>query len=202
MLMALASFGPIEAVVDHSADRDGVLDRYVSSLVGVRRVASDGARTAYRLPEQAPVRLGEPWPIQTAEAGANRSKAPLAVDGNLSTEWVDGPQDPGEWLAVDLGVVRTVGGIEQAIGQDTMGFPRRLAIDVSLDGQEWRLVWDGGTAGPAFVAAVERPLEIPIRIAFEPQSARFVRLRQIGHFEGGWTIAELRVCAPAPSRYP
>jgi hypothetical protein len=202
MLLALASFGPIEAVVDHTADPDGAVDRYVSSLPGVRAVVSDGKRTAYRLPERpAAVQLGETWPIRSAESAANRSKAPLAIDGNLDTQWVDGPQAPGEWLSVDLGAVRSVGGIEQAIGRDLQGFPRRLAIDLSLDGREWRTVWEGGTAGPAFVAAVERPLEVPIRIAFGAEPARFVRLRQIGRFEGGWTIAELRVFAPSP-RYP
>jgi hypothetical protein len=153
-----------------------------------------------RLPPIEPP--GEYWPIQRATASADDADARLAIDGNVGTQWQVGPQQPGQWIAVDLGVERAVGGIEQAIGHDLLGYPRVLAVDVSLDGLSWREAWTGPTTAAAFLAAVERPREIPLRIRFERQQARFVRLRQMGTFEGGWTVAELRVFARPGPRYP
>jgi hypothetical protein len=90
-----------------------------------------------------------------------------------------------------------VAGVEDYIGRDTFGYPRRLVVQLSLDGWTWRQAWDGPTAAPAFVSAVAHPRDIAVRVTFDAQSARFVRLRQLGKFGGGWTIAELRVFAPA-----
>ena len=203
MLAALASLGPLDAVVDRAHDPDGAIARYVTSIAGAKPVATDGVRTAYELPRLPAVEPpGEYWPIQRATASDGAPFARLAIDGDVGTQWQIGPQQPGQWIAVDLGVERAVGGIEQAISRDLLGYPRELAVDVSLDGETWREVWRGPTTAPAFLAAVERPREIPLRVRFDPQAARFVRLRQLGTFEGGWTVAELRVFARPRPGYP
>lgn len=204
MLRALATFGPIDVVVDGAHDPDGTLALYATATVpGATQFASDGVRTAYALPKLPPVESpGEYWPIQSATTSADAASARLAIDGDVGTAWIVGPQQPGQWIAADLGVERMVGGIEQSIGRDLLGYPRVLAIDVSLDGQSWQEVDSQQTTAAAFLGAIERPREIPIRISFRQQQARFVRLRQMGTFEGGWTVAEFRVFARPGPRYP
>jgi F5/8 type C domain-containing protein len=203
IIPALASFGPIDVIVDSAHDPDGALARYVTAIDGAKAIATDGVRTAFELPRSPPIEPpGEYWPIQRATASADDANARLAIDGNVGTQWQVGPQQPGQWIAVDLGVERLVGGIEQAIGHDLLGYPRVLAVDVSLDGQSWKEVFSGQITAPAFLGAIERPREIPIRLAFRQQQTRFVRLRQMGTFEGGWTVAELRVFVRPGPRYP
>ncbi len=198
MLRALASIGPLDVVIAKAQDPDGELARYISAADGAQLLFSNGTHTAYELPA-APWRdpVGKPWPIREGRANANFDPVPLAFDGNPATQWVTGPQDGIEWFAVDLGEERLVAGVEDYIGRDTYGFPRRLAVDLSRDGWTWRQAWDGPTAAPAFVSAVAHPREIAVRVTFDAQPARFVRLRQLGKVSGGWTIAELRVFAPA-----
>ena len=198
MLEAVASLGPIDAVVDASQDGDGSLARYVESLPGVTRVASDGIRTVYRLPDpRPPVRLGEAARIVAAEASTNHARVPLIWDNDPATQWQDGPQRPGQWVSVDLGSVQVVTAVQQSIGRDYLGFPRRLAIDVSSDGAGWKTVWEGPTAGHTMLGAIRHPRSVVLEFVFEAVSARYVRLSQAGKFEGGWAVAEVRILKPA-----
>jgi hypothetical protein len=50
MLVALGSLGSFDVVVNGAEDRDGRWARYVMSVPGVEAIASDGTRTAYRVP--------------------------------------------------------------------------------------------------------------------------------------------------------
>ena len=54
-------------------------------------------------------------------------------------------------------------------------------------------MWEGSTAGEAVLAAIREPLAVRMQFAFEPQPARFVRLRQTTDLGGTWSIAEIRV---------
>ena len=194
LLLAIASLGSFDVVVNGEADSDGALRRYVSSIPGVTVIATDGTRTVYQIPAtvRPDVQLGPVLPI--VSAWANSQDASLAVDGRIETEWNDGrSQQPGQWLVVDLGQTREVAGITHALGEYARDFPRRLAIDLSLDGSVWLPAWQGRTLVDAFLAATRAPIEAPVRVAFEPRQARFVRLRQLDTEIHLWRIAELRV---------
>ena len=39
------------------------------------------------------------------------------VDGDLDTEWNDGPQKPGQWVVIDVGEEREVGGVTESLGR-------------------------------------------------------------------------------------
>jgi hypothetical protein len=195
VLTALASFGPIEIVVDGAADPDGAWARYASGVAGPP-VLTDGTRTVYRLAAQPmPAgRLGTAIPIVAATA--SWVGAELTHDGRLETEWHDNPRQlPGHWLAVDLGGVREIGGITMWLGEFARDFPRRLAIDVSSDGESWTTVWEGSTVATAMLAAIERPQECPVRLPFAPHGARFVRLRSLVDHKNLWRVAEIQVHA-------
>ena len=205
MLTAIASLGSYDVVIRNAADPDGGLRRYVASAPGATQLAATTGQTLYRIPQttQEPT-LGQRLPIASAEtfrasdlfAHRDERDATEIHDGRLETGWSDYPQQPGQWLSVDLGEVREVGGITHALGRYFLDFPRLLAIEVSVDQKAWTRVWEGPTAAPAFLALVREPLTGAMRISFLPQRARFVRLLQLDRNQRGWHVAEIQVHAP------
>jgi hypothetical protein len=197
MLLAIASLRPFDVVVNSAADPGGRLDRYVAGLPGAVALANDGVRTAYGIPAAASIEGAVGLALPIVGARANAQDAAPAVDGQVETEWHDGrTQQVGQWLIADLGEPRDVAGVTHALGEYARDFPRRLAVDVSLDGVQWQTVWEKPTAALAFLAAVRGPREAAMRMTFEPHRARYVRLRQTGRDEHLWRVAELEVHAP------
>jgi hypothetical protein len=197
ILHALATFGAFDVVVDEQADPDGELTRFVTRIPGIVQVATDGKRTAYRIPAEEPPesRLGDRLPI--VAAWASRWDASGMIDGRLDTNWNDLPQVPNQWVAVDLGAVRIVGGVSHALDGIPRYFPRELVIEVSRDGVSWEEAWKGPTLARAFRAAILQPLVCEMRFSFPPREARYVRLRQMARSPEVWLIAELQIHAPA-----
>ena len=167
----------------------------VPSLEGVTRVRSDGVRTVFRLPAvpQAERRPGASIPIVSASASSAAHDVRAALDGDLSTRWLVEPQQPDQWVELDLGEVRDVGLVELSLGGAHLDYPRRLVISVSQGRTDWRVVWEGSTVGEAVLAAIRSPLEVRMQFGFEPQPARYVQLRQTSDGGGTWSIAEARV---------
>jgi hypothetical protein len=201
LLLAIASLGEFEVVVNGEADPGGVWARYVASVPGAVLRDSDGTRTLYRIPatDRLEVHLGPIVPI--AGASANSLDGSLAIDGRMETEWNDGrSQQPGQWLIADLGQPREVAGITHALGEFARDFPRRLAIDTSLDGSTWVAAWQGPTVVDAFLAATRAPIEARMPFAFEPRQARYVRLQQLDTEIHLWRVAELTVHGPVGTR--
>ena len=196
MLLAIASLGSYDIVVNGAADPNGQWARYVESIPEAQPIATDGVRRAFRLPAvpSPDVAVGAALPIVSARAYV-RDGAPF-IDSRLETEWGDGPQHPGQWVLVDLGGVHEVGGVTHALGQYAWDYPRRLAIEVSIDGESWERVWDGPTAALAFLGAVRGPRESAMHFTFAPRQARYVRLRQLARQENLWRVSELTVHAP------
>jgi len=197
-LAAIASFGPIEVVVNRAADSDGAIVRFVSGYPGAARTRDDGRRVAYLIPKgpAEPV-LGPALPIASVHANRNDGDAAFTHDGRLETGWGDYPQEPDARVTIDLGSVREVGGLTHTIGDFFLDFPRRLVIEVSADGSAWDTVWEGAPTGPLVLASVRAPRVADMRFSFAPHRARFVRLRQLERFRTMWRISELAVHAPA-----
>jgi hypothetical protein len=195
MLGALSTLGSYDVIVDGAADPQGAWARYVSAAAGPP-VGTDGTLALYQVAgtQAEEVTLGRALPIVAIRAHAH-DPAPI-VDGRADTEWMDGSQRPGQWVIVDLGSARDVGGVTHSLGEHPWDFPRRLVIEVSLDGASWAEVWNGPTGGMAFLAAVRAPRESPMRLTFTPHAARFVRLRTLAEHVNLWRIAELSVHEP------
>ena len=84
------------------------------------------------------------------------------------------------------------------MGAYAFGLPRELRIEWSDDGDAWSVAWQGPTAIPAVRAALTDPAQVPLTLPFDPVSARYVRLTQVGQEPDlPWWIAELQVMAPA-----
>ena len=196
MLLALSSFGSFDVVVDEAVDTPGEWSRYVSGFPGAVRMSHDGTHTVYRVPAGSmDARLGAALPI--ARAYAFEGDATPLADGRAETHWAAGAsQSPGQWVSVDLGGVHQISGITHALGLSPYGFPRRLAIDVSIDGATWDQAWEGSTVAHAFRAAVHAPTAAVMPFAFAQRPGRFVRLRQLASHPFPWLVAEIQVHGP------
>jgi chondroitin AC lyase len=89
-----------------------------------------------------------------------------AIDGDPNTMWWSDHEKPGpQWLMVDLGSVRKVGGAMVAWWK---AYAKDYALEVSTDGQKWREV--------ASVKGRNNWLGDADLFRFEPVEARYVRL--------------------------
>src|SRR5262245_47051586 len=129
-----------------------------SLLLAAAALAALGSATAFG---------STPSPLAVASATASADDgnvAANAVDGSLSTRW--SAQGDGQWLRLDLGSVKQIGGISVAWYQ---GNQRRsfFELQTSSNGTTWTTVFDGQSSGTT--AALEA---YPVTTT----SGRYVRL--------------------------
>lgn len=200
VLSHLASFGELEVIVNHDRDGDRFFRDFLSSYPNVQLVSEETDYTVYRLP-QNPERL-KVAQFSTPALGITAIRASTAedrvsrmTDGDLITRWdTAGPQDPTNVVTIDLGAPKQVEGVETQIAGYLADFPRHLVVEVSEDGLSWSTAWEGDTALMTYVAALEIPRTVPLRIPVGNRRAQYVRMRQTGADRTYyWTIAELKV---------
>ncbi|RPI57517.1 MAG: hypothetical protein EHM55_01540 [Acidobacteria bacterium] len=199
VLTQLARYGVTDIVVDREPDPDGRWDQYVSSHPHARLVCTEGQQTLYRITEAnqpAPV-PGHPLPVAVIRPNVNEGAVTSMIDRDRTTRWESGPQSDRTAVELDLGTVRMVAGIDLLLGPFVEDFPRGLIIEASEDGTTWTEVWQGGSAGLAIAAALEAPLDVPLRYRFAPTPARLLRMRLTRNDETYyWSIAEMTVVGP------
>lgn len=199
LLRELAAHGVRHVVVFHDGDHDRRWRGYLRSCPGTTRVRAAAGQTLFSLPppDVSPEEgcEGRPLPVRRLGASPSPEEADNALDGDPDTRWQTArPQEPGDEITVDLGAVRVVAGIELALGPHYGDFPRELSVEASLEGREWRTLWQGSTSARAFRASLDAPRRMPLRVCFPPARARHLRLRQLGSDpEFPWTVAELVV---------
>jgi hypothetical protein len=200
LLAYLTSLGPLEVVVDHDRDPDGEWRAYVGGQPDAEVAHRSNDYTSFRLPKNRntyalPKFSGSLLPIASVYASRFHGLVPNMTDGDRVTRWATGgPQEPGDEVLVDLGSVKQIEGLEMQLGGYVADFPRALTIEVSEDGATWKQAWSGPTGFIAYLAALEDPLLVPLRISIGTSPARFIRLRQTDRDAVYyWTIAELHV---------
>jgi len=167
---------------------------------GVVALARGGQMLQYRIPRRGRPALaaaaGDPLAIASVAVSCGQERIAEATDGNPATRWHCGAQNKDAAFTIDLGAVKPVAAVTAATGPFTRDFPRRLIVEVSTDGERWEEVWAGSGLAAALEAELRTPAVTPVTIAFEPRSARYLRLRQVGRDDmWWWSIAELEVRA-------
>ena len=196
----LAMFGVTNLIVSSGSGHRAGWNKYLMSNTAVKHVCTAGEQSLYRLdapPAEAESRNAHSsttLPVAEIRVNVNPKLSPFMVDGDVTTRWESGPQEVGMRVDVDLGSVRTVERIDLSLGAFVEDFPREMVIEVSEDGQGWREVWRGGSAGRAVAAAFDVDRRVPMSYSVEPVAARIVRMRLAENDEiYYWSIAELRI---------
>jgi hypothetical protein len=201
VLTQLASRGVTDIIVDREPDPDGRWDKYVASHPNATLICTEGKQSLYHITPTAAAKLpaagGAPLAIALIRPNVNEGAVTAMTDQDRTTRWESGPQTDRTMVEIDLGGVRTVGGIDLALGPFVEDFPRGLIIEASEDGTTWQEVWKGRSAGLAFVAAFEAPRDVPLRYRFGPTRARLLRMRLTENDDTYyWSIAEMKVLGP------
>ena len=175
------------------------LETAVAAVPGLRLDAHTAAEALYTFVRSPvappPPALGDRLPVVGATASENEMLVAYAIDGVLGPRWTTGPQAPDQWLRLDLGAARPVGGVV-LWGSLGMEFPRRLRVETSPDGRGWERAWAGPTQIGVLRGALRDP-RAPLAIPFAAASARYVRLRQMGRDPSfAWSVTEVDVHAP------
>jgi hypothetical protein len=188
-----------------TAPNAGRLVHLVERQPGVVHVAAADGWRQYRIPSpgtRSPAAVtGSPLPIRAVSASCSSEMLPLLTDGDWTTRWHCGPQTAGQALTIDLGAVAMVTAVVPALGGFRTDQPRGLAVELSVDGLEWREVRNGDVRTEMLDAEIEAPLRNRLVVPFAPGAARYVRLRQTAKDDVFyWSIAELEVWSGTLSR--
>ena len=201
MLSELVRLGAVRHVrIDRTRPDADRVERDVASVPWVRLDAATDTEAVYSfvaMPTAGPrvPQVGERLRLVDATTDEFEHLVHFTIDGELGDRWTAGPQAPGQLLQLDLGATRQVGAVV-LWGSGNMDFPRLLHVDVSLEGNDWNTVWQGATEIETLNAALRDPA-VPLTVVFPAETARYVRLRQMGtdaNFH--WSLTEVEVHAP------
>ena len=114
-------------------------------------------------------------------------------------------QQPGQWLAVDLGAPELVTRVD-LLAIDWQNVPAGLRVEASLDGQHWNTVSEVPDYwGPLFFSEHHAFLKVRrgrVQAIFPPVRAQHVRFVQTGIGPRSWAARELFVYGPGGARPP
>ena len=133
--------------------------------------------------------------IAGATAHPTTEGLPWILDDDWETAWTSEPQRGDEYIVVKLREETSVSCVGLSLGRHVAEFPRRLEIDVSIDGEQWSQVWAGDGAVVAVEAALRDSRNVEMLAPFAPQRAGYVRIRQTGLSTDGWAVTRLRILA-------
>jgi hypothetical protein len=201
VLESLAALGPVDVLLDRWSDRRGRWRRWLQAQPLRAPLRSEGAFTLYPLAarpsSRRPAQVGAKLPVVAVTATVHDTLVRDLADGRLDTAWFTTQQVTGDTLTIDLGASRPLGALRLWQARASLDYSRGLAIERSDDGVTWTTMREGSTAGVAWEAAEDAPVETPLTFALDGCAARFVRLRQTVLDVHRWAIHELAVYGPA-----
>jgi hypothetical protein len=193
-LEALAEAGVTQIAVIARHDRGGDWRAYVLTRARHARTTADGAVWLYDLPKPTAA-SAPPLPIRSIQVSEHPALVASMTDGDPATFWHSRqPQTGGESVAIDLGRVHRVDGIDVSLGRFIDAFPRQLTVETSIDGAGWQEAWRGDAGRLVILPIFEPATDVRLRFPVGGKPARYLRLTQTGRADqSSWTIAELIV---------
>jgi hypothetical protein len=163
---------------------------------GARR--TNASATQYLVPSRSrTVAVPRGTVAKVVRVSSSCLPAEVLSDGDLEAIWTCAPQDGSETITLTLASAVRLSGLRLTQGRP-VEFPRQLLIETSLDGASWTAARRGDVV-PEFVrAALAAPTLPVLELTVEPQEARFIRLRQVGHDPtAAWSLREVEVIEAA-----
>ncbi|MEW6186934.1 MAG: discoidin domain-containing protein, partial [Thermodesulfobacteriota bacterium] len=144
-----------------------------------------------------------PGPLKSIPAGEwevasghNEGQILLLKDRDLLTAW-RGSGKSGDWLRIDLGRERRLGGVSILPGVVEFGSPLRFKVECSADGTKWKTLKEVGDYLPGLVWSKGRPRldqQQIIQMVFPTEKGRYLRIIDLNSEATSrvfWTVAEL-----------
>ncbi len=131
----------------------------------------------------------------------NPSAAGNLADRDAASGWTtNGPQEPGQWVTVDLGKRERLGRMDLGVPlwQD---IPQSFRLEGSLDGRNWlSLAEISDYIGPFFSAGPQAYLKVRrgrVQVVFPPRDLRYLRFVQEGKTSvRSWSANEIFIYRP------
>jgi hypothetical protein len=197
VLHEIAANGPVAVLVDRALHWHTTMEAGLATLPGTRRLDADDRWAAYVVNglRHPPIELGPRLAPRTIRANRQEQDVARLSDGRIESAWGPGtPQDGREEVVVEFESPQVVTALVLDMGPYAFGFPRNLAIDVSVDGSQWTTVWQSETSVATVRAALADPENVPLTFDLGTPLAKIVRLRQVGRDDAvPWWIAELHL---------
>ena len=194
VLSALAERGPLLVTVDDAAPDAAAQIEWLRTLHEASQL-HETERGSWFLVRSRPTRLvtcGAPaLPIAAIRDHHGRS---------ITLPWISGAaQRKGDALIVDLGRAVRPCAVRLSLGRYAGLFPRVLRIGASIDGAQWTTLATEKTGGRTVLAAITRPSDPQLTIAFAGEPARFLSLQlDVDQPNAGWAVATLSVNGSLP----
>jgi hypothetical protein len=190
--------GPLLIVIGRRDDPDGGLATFLSANPRVSPLAHDEQWmyfAAAPTPAPPPICSGDRLPIVAAISNGEPIDVSVIADDNPDTWWTaPRPQRVGDSLVLDFGAPARPCAVFLSMGQFGRSYPRKLIVDTSQDGVEWKAVAARRTAGLTMRAALDDPRRVTIPVPLESSSGRFLRLRlDESHETVPWTATDVAV---------
>jgi hypothetical protein len=206
---ALGRFGPLLLVVDRVHDEGGANRDFVVSLPGARVVRELPAATVFSLPARppppdvseatsgrSPANREAPIPIRSITGVETNTPVVALTDSNEATAWTGRSAAGTEAsLRVTLQQTATISKLELDLGPEALSYPKRVRVRFSgAEGDGTAVIWEGGTAGPAILAALRNPTHIPMALDLPVRSPidQFI-VTFDNDQRANWKVTELRV---------
>jgi 4-amino-4-deoxy-L-arabinose transferase-like glycosyltransferase len=134
------------------------------------------------------------WKVSASEGSED---APAAIDGDRWTYWSAPASVEHPSFTVDLGGTETVTGICIDHGDRGHDFFRRVRVEASTDGVNWRSLVEARWGLPVYFnrrgEVTTRPANVQY-VLFTPVAVRWLRLTRLeGFLQFDWSIGELAV---------
>ena len=211
-----------EAIVSHGQAVDGAVNPpIVAPETAARplRESLQGIGVGFRETPLGDLRILEPEPRfattfvplrrdrWTVTASDNPERARDLLDGDVATVWDSRrAQEPGQWLAVDLGTPELLARVD-LLAIDWQNMPGGFRVEVSETGERWETVvsvpeyW-----GPLFFSEHHPFLKVRrgrVQAVFPPVRTRHVRIVETASVANrSWSGRELFAYAPGGPRPP
>lgn len=118
-----------------------------------------------------------------------------AIDGLAHSRWCTGrSMQAGDSFTLDLGQARKVSRVVFDTSGSPNDYPRGYRVEVSADGNAWQKIAEAG--------AGEFPASASLSVPVSGQSARLIRLTQLGSVWWFWSIHEVSVYDDAGQLIP